>query len=130
MVVHVIAAVIVKDRKLLVVKEFNEDEYHTPGGVVKKFEKPEETLKRELMEEIGVSLISMQPFGKFSSKTFDGDDLLLETYFAKIEGTPDPSSEIESFSWIRKDYKNDRVKLTIPSVKYILPKLIETNLIE
>ena len=131
MVVHVIAAVIIKDEKLLLVKEFNEDEYHTPGGTVKKFETPEETLKRELKEEIKVQLKSMRPFGKFNSKTFDGKDLLLETYFAEIEGTPKPSSEIESISWIGSDYKNnDGVKLTIPSKSYIIPKLIDTGLIK
>lgn len=130
MAVHVIASVIVEDGKLLVVKEFNENEYHTPGGTVKKNETPEETLKRELKEEIGVRLLSMSPFGKFDSKTFDGDDLLLETYFAEIQGKIKPCSEIEKFSWVGKDYKNNKIKLTIPLERYILPKLIEGNLIK
>lgn len=130
MVVHARSAIIVKDGKLLVVKEFEEDEYHIPGGTVKKFETPEKTLERELMEEIGVKLISMKPFGKFNSKTFSGDDLLLETYFVEVKGTPKPRSEIENLSWVGKDHKSGRIKLTVPSQKYILPKLIAMNLLE
>jgi len=129
MVVHAVAALVIKDRKLLVAKEFNEKEYHTPGGTINFSETPEEALKRELIEETGVQLLSMEPFVKINGKTFDGDNLLLETFLVEIKGMPKPSSEIESLQWIDKDYQNDGVKLTIPAEKQLL-KLIETNLIE
>ncbi len=129
MEIHAVAGVIVKDGRLLVVKEFDEEVYHTPGGKIELPETPMDALKRELEEEIGVQLLSAQPFIKINDETFHGDKLLLETFMAEIEGMPKPSSEIESLQWIGKMGEDENIKLTIPSQKQLL-KLIEMNLIE
>ena len=84
MVVSVVAAIILNKGKLLVVKEFNENHYHTPGGGVEEGEDLEKALRRELSEEIGVEVKSVEYFGKFMGKTYDGDELLLNTFITEI----------------------------------------------
>jgi len=129
--IHKIAGIILKDRKFLAVKEYDMDILLTPGGRTEENETPEETLRRELKEEIGANLISMKPFGTFSDRTHDNkDDLILETYFAEIEGTLAPNSEIENFFWVNSKFTDPQVSLSIPLEKYIIPKLLEMNLIE
>ena len=84
MVVSVVAAIILNKGKLLVVKEFNEDHYHTPGGGVEEGEDLEKALRRELSEEIGVEVKSVEYFGKFMGKTYDGT--LRKTYLIDKKG--------------------------------------------
>lgn len=129
--IHKIAGIILKDRKFLAVKEYEMDILLMPGGRVEENEKPEETLRRELKEEMDVNLISMKPFGTFTDRTHDNkDDLILETYFAEIQGNPTPNSEIEKFFWVDSKFTDPQVSLSIPLKKYIIPKLLEMNLIE
>ena len=129
--IHKIAGIILKDKKFLAVKEYDMDILLTPGGRVEENETPEETLRRELKEETAVNLISMKPFGTFSDRTHDNkDDLILETYFAEIEGNLTPNSEIEKFFWVNSKFIDSQVSLSIPLKKYIIPKLLEMNLIE
>jgi 8-oxo-dGTP diphosphatase len=131
MVVHKIAGIILKDRKFLAVKTSDDGVLITPGGRVEKNETPEETLRRELKEELNVKLISMKFFGTFKDKVYqNNDDLILETYFADISGVPKPGSEVEKFFWIDSRFNDNEIKLSSAIEKYIIPKLLDTDLIE
>ncbi|WP_372348295.1 NUDIX domain-containing protein [Streptomyces sp. KL116D] len=56
-VMKVVAAAVVEDGKLLVVsKQAAPDVFYIPGGKPEAGEQPEETLERELREELGVEL--------------------------------------------------------------------------
>ena len=73
----------------------------------------------------------MKPFGIFKDKTHDNkDDLILNTYLVKIKGKPNADSEIEKLFWVDRNFKHKEVKTSIPMQKYIIPKLVELNLIE
>lgn len=131
--VYKVGAIIIKDKKLLIVKERDLDLFISPGGKPEKWETPRETLERELKEEIGAQLIDMKPWGKFSSETAKPekyDWITMDTYFVRIKGDIKPSGEIEEIAWVGKDYKQQNVKLAPLLEKIILPKLIEMNLIE
>ncbi len=131
MVTHKIAAIILKDKKFLAVKELDTEFLITPGGKVEKNETPEETLRRELKEELNVDLISMNFFEIFKDKVYqNNDDLILETYFADVKGMPEPNSEIEKLFWVDSRFNNKEVELSIPIKKHIIPKLLDMNLIE
>lgn len=63
-----IGAIIIRDRKLLVVRKRapdNRAEFIIPGGRPEGIETHQEALARELEEELGVTLISMRHFGSF-----------------------------------------------------------------
>ncbi len=57
--IHVVAAILVKDHKILIAKrgygEFK-GMYEFPGGKIEEGETPEEALKRELLEEMNVHI--------------------------------------------------------------------------
>lgn len=131
MVVHKIAAIILKDKKFLTVKEQGLNILLTPGGKLEGDETAVETLRRELKEELNLNLISMKPFGTFKDKVYqNGDDLLLETYFTDIDGAPKPDSEIEKFFWVDSRFSDNEVRLSAAIEKHIIPKLLKMGLIE
>lgn len=131
--VYKIGAIIIKDRKLLVVKEKNLDLLISPGGKPEGNETPQKTLRRELKEELNVEPISIKPWREFNSETASKENydwITMDAYFVEIDGKIKPSSEIEDFYWIGKDYKQKNIKLAPLLEKHIVPKLIEMNLIE
>lgn len=131
MEIHKIAAIILKDKKTLVVKKNLGDIFISPGGRVEGEETPEQTLRRELKEELDVNLISMKPFGIFRDKsTYEDAQLIMDTYFAEIEGELKPQAEIEKFEWVGKDYDKQNIKIASILHRFIFPKLIEEGLIE
>ena len=133
MVVHKIAGIILKDKKFLAVKTSDDEVLITPGGRVEKNETPEETLRRELREELDAGLLSMKPFLTFMTKTDDNkNDLLWEGYFADIEGMPTPNSEIEKLFWLDSRFEEELKELNVSLLikETIIPKLLDMDLIE
>lgn len=61
------SGIIVKNNKLLVVKLSYRDGYSLPGGISKKGEFLEETLKREIKEETGLTVVRSKYFASFPS---------------------------------------------------------------
>jgi 8-oxo-dGTP diphosphatase len=129
--IHKVGAVILKDRKLLVVKKNTGDIFISPGGKRRKNETPEETLRRELKEELDVELVSMRPFGVFKDKAIyeKNTQLIMDTYFVRIKGEAKPRSEIERIVWIDRNYEQQRVEVAPILEKFIIPRLIKMGLL-
>lgn len=56
---------IVKDGKILLIKKANgpyKGKLDLPGGTIEFYERPVDTLKRELMEEVGIEVVDYQLF--------------------------------------------------------------------
>lgn len=56
---------IINDNKILLIKKFGgpyDGKLDLPGGTIEFCEKPEETLKRELMEEVGIEVVDYELF--------------------------------------------------------------------
>jgi len=126
-----IGAIILKNKKMLVVKKKGENIFISPGGMVEGNENPEQTLRRELKEELNAELASKTPFNIFTDKaTYEKDTrLILYTYFVETIGELEAKSEIESFAWIGRDYKKQDIKVSSILEKFIIPKLIEMKLL-
>ncbi len=80
-------AFIVNDGKLLLVKKSGNDPYHpneweVPGGRMKFGEKPEEHIKREVKEEVGLDIEIGSPFAIWSwileKEDMDADNTLTQ----------------------------------------------------
>ena len=87
---HKIAGIIIKNKKLLMVRKYDEPHFIMPGGKMKDKETKEQTLKRELKEELNVELKSMKKFKTWEAKHFKDKNKIvkMETYFVEILGEP------------------------------------------
>lgn len=122
-------ALIIKNKKLLVVREKGEDFFINPGGKIEENETPEETLKRELKEELG---IDANKISFFDTIKYDFPDMLfkMETYFVEVDEEITLNSEIEEFKWINSYFKNEGIEIAEDIEKQQIPRLIKMGLIE
>lgn len=67
---------IIKDNKVLLIKKFGgpyDGKLDLPGGTIEFGERPKDTLKRELMEEVGIEVVKYE--------LFDADSVSFEWQF-------------------------------------------------
>lgn len=102
----VVNAIIRDGEKVLVVKRKNEkihpDKWLFPGGIVEEGESKEETLKREIKEEVGLNIekvikkISEYEYSRENNEKTIGESYLVETKNKKVL----PNEEISEFKWV------------------------------
>lgn len=76
-----------------------------PGGFLEEGEHPEEGVRREIKEELGIEIEIIDMLGIFMDRYGqDGDYTLNIYYLAKIKsGAPKPDSDINKIKWFFKD---------------------------
>ena len=128
---HKIAGIIIKDKQLLMCKKYDEPHFIMPGGKLIEGETKEQTLKRELKEEIGVELKSMKFFKTWEAPHFRDKNKIvkMETYFVEVEGEPKAIGEINEIEWIDSNYKGKNLKIASIDEDYLVPELKKMNLI-
>jgi len=129
---HKIAGIILKNKQLLMCRKYDEPHFIMPGGEIKKGETSEQTLRRELKEELNVKLLSMKYFSIYAARHFKKKNvlILMEVDFAKIRGKPKATSEINEISWIDSSYKKKGIKLASINRDYLIPELKKRKLIK
>ncbi len=124
-------AVVLKDRKMLIVKPKGKEYYITPGGKYDAGESAEECLRRELKEELDTDLVSFSHYKTYEFEKAAHSDfpLSLEWYIVELKNPPTPSSEIEILDWLsREDFLTKKFNLA-PSFEASVPDLIKDNLL-
>lgn len=100
-----VAAIIKSGDKFCVVRKRETDKFIIPGGRIEHNETDEETLKRELFEELNVTLKNYRWFDVFNGlSVFENEPLEIRVYHTEIEGEPTPNSEIVELAWIGGNY--------------------------
>lgn len=96
-----VGVAVVKQRKILLVREKGNDFWFVPGGQVNPGETLEEALKREIREELNCNLKSKGLLGTYFEERPDmpGDFIAIVTYLAEIKGKITPATEIEEIGW-------------------------------
>ena len=126
-----IGALIIKDKKLLLVTGYEEKFWWTPGGKIEEGETPEACLKRELFEELGIDLKSMKEF--FTMKGSNealGEEQTVHYYLADYSGDIIPKEEITKTRWFSKqDFLNKEPRASKKLMNRVIPKLIEAGLL-
>lgn len=127
-----VGAVILNDRKqILVVRKFlrPQSEFIIPGGRKERDEPDEETLARELREELGITIKSCHFFGHYEETAiFENVPLLMDVYRVEIEGEPKPNSEIKECAWIGRDYEAQVYMLGTVLSRHVIPRLVNEGL--
>lgn len=129
---HKIAGLIIKNKKLLMCRKYNESHLIMPGGRIKENETKEQTLARELKEELGIKLVSMKPFATKEAKHFQDKNKIvrMEMFFVEIKGEPQAASEINGIAWVDSSYKKKGIKLASINEDFTIPELKRLNLID
>jgi 8-oxo-dGTP diphosphatase len=127
-----LAAIIIKDNKLLLVKGHKKfKDYWTPGGRPEQGESDKETLSRELKEELNVEIVDSRFFKEYICDSPYTPDVksISKAYITKIKGEPKPSAEITEYAWMsREDFENKKYSLVSVTQEQIIPDLIKENI--
>ncbi len=126
-----IAAIIIQDGKILMLRWKGYDELRTPWGKIEEWESDETCLRRELHEEIGVELIELNFFKEYSSPAFYTPNKITKQkiYLTTISGQITPNAEIENFVRLnREDFENKKYPMIPIDRESLIPDLIEERL--
>lgn len=99
-----LAWVRLEHHKLLVARSRGSDTYYLPGGKREPGELDHDALRREIVEELSVSLVpaSIQFIGEFEAPAHHkptGTTVRLRCYSADYQGTLAPAAEIDALAW-------------------------------
>lgn len=104
-----IKGLIVDDNRVLLLKKAHKGFWEPPGGRIDSNESIEDTLRRELSEEVlNIKDISIGPviYATRLTKDIQEDTSLLLVYYlvqARIDGKPMLSDEHDDYIWANKD---------------------------
>lgn len=117
-----VGAVVIKDRKMLVVREKGSQWFFIPGGRREGNESDEECLRREIREELGAEIEIVNFYNEFVTKASGiKGKVKVRAYFCKMKNKPKPGSEIEEFAWADGSFDKRKLgnvlKVMIPQLK-------------
>ncbi len=126
-----LAFIEIRDRTVLETRSIGKDKWYIPGGKRELGESDEQTLIREMKEELCVDLIpeTIRHYGTFEAQAHgkpQGTVVRMTCYTAQYHGTLSPSAEVEELAWFNYS-KRDEVS---PVDQLIFDDLKEKGLID
>jgi 8-oxo-dGTP pyrophosphatase MutT (NUDIX family) len=125
-----IAAVIIENRKFLVVRDSGQDFFKMPGGKVESNESDEECLKRELMEELSVIPTETEFIGSAIGVTPKGENIDVAFCITNCKGAYSKEDKIAETVLIDSSHEKDGIKVAKTIDDYLIPRLLELDLID
>jgi 8-oxo-dGTP diphosphatase len=100
--IRVVAAAIVEDCRLLVVRKRSGGLMILPGGKPHVGESELDTVQREIWEELRCGITALTPFGQFTAPAAHEDEasVCCSVYLGSLVGSPTPSGEIPEHRWV------------------------------
>ena len=129
MIDHIAALIFNDDGQLLVLRKKTADnrkECILPGGKREPNESDEQTLRRELLEELGTEIKELNYYKQYLDKAIfeEGEDFQQTTYITKLKSNHiEVRNEIKEALWIDLEYEKKGI-LCNPTLKFkIIPDL-------
>ncbi|MBE1585776.1 NUDIX domain-containing protein [Nonomuraea angiospora] len=129
-VLRVVAAAVVDRGRLLVVsKQAAPDVFYLPGGKPEAGEEPEETLARELAEELGVTPRDLALLGHVEAvAALEGVPMRMTVFTAGVSGDPRPAAELAALGWT--DGRDAYAPRLAPAVRdHVVPLLVRAGVL-
>lgn len=127
-----ISAIIIQNNRILFVAEDKEKLFREPGGRPNGNETHEETLKREIKEELGLDVTWTNFFGEYTGKLlFTHEDILVKNYVYVVSAKwkIHLGHEIKYFVRLSKDDIHQDIYPLLPVTKnQIIPDLIKAGI--
>jgi 8-oxo-dGTP diphosphatase len=124
---HTARAIIIRDKRILMVTGHGADYYWTPGGGIDEGESIIDALHREIKEELGVSVVSAK---HYMSYEVEYADQKATNFIVDINESIILSNEITNMRWLSaQDYHDGTVKLSVGFETMLLPRLIADKLL-
>jgi 8-oxo-dGTP diphosphatase len=100
---RVAAVAVVEDGRLLLVsKRAAPEVFYLPGGKPEAGESAEECVRREVREELGVDLASLEfDHTIHAPAALEGVPMAMDVFRAELVGTPSAAAEIAAIAWHR-----------------------------
>jgi 8-oxo-dGTP diphosphatase len=100
---RVAAVAVVEDGRLLLVsKREAPDVFYLPGGKPEAGESAEECVRREVREELGADLASLEfDHTIHAPAALEGVPMAMDVFRAELVGTPSAAAEIAAIAWHR-----------------------------
>lgn len=128
--IHKSAAIIIRNGLLLMVRKRGTNVFISPGGKPEGGESHYDCLKREIAEELSVEISNIRPFGTFTGiSQFEHRQIVLETSWVDILGTPNPGQEIEAIAWIDSNYERYGMQIGTIFKDHVIPSLVRQGLL-
>lgn len=130
-----IAALVIKDKKVLIVKAEGKDFWSSLGGKIEGEESHIVCLTREIKEEVGMDLASAKLFLECPILPTDNHDgRTIKNYFYLVDVSGEiklnPEDQIVDTHWLSKEeFEGDSYKIGAGLKEFAIPKLIEANLL-
>ena len=119
-IITIAAAIILNEaHELLVVRKQNTQVFMQVGGKLEVNEPPEQTIVREIKEEIGCDIQIEQFIGRFETATANEADHLLVSYvyLVQLQQAPSIAAEIAEMKWVTL---NDHVTHLAPLTREVV----------
>ena len=124
-----VAALIVKNKKLLLVTGYDEKFYWTPGGKIEGKETHETCLRRELSSELNIKVTSFNPYLTIKLPNQIKKEMQKNHYYlVKYHDDIKPSQEITKTIWYSKqNFINKDIPISKGFANEVITKLIKDN---
>ena len=110
--------------KMLFLKQYGNDFYVLPAGYVNKGESAEEALRREIKEELGVTV---KDFSFNRSGYFEKSQTLILNFTAVLDTEEiKPNLEVDSFKWFDFEKAGESIKPNSLAQQFVL-SFLENN---
>lgn len=114
-----IAWLIVQESRILAVRSTGKDTYYLPGGKREPGETDQETLIREIEEELSVQIqpASIAYYGAFEAQAHgkpEGTIVRLTCYTGDFAGELKPASEIAELAWLTYQDRDKVSEVNVP----------------
>src|SRR3954463_14122502 len=129
MQIQVVAAAVVRDRRLLLVsKRQAPDVFYLPGGKRDPGEDDLACLRRELTEELGVTAVDPVPWREVVAPAAlePGHELRMRVFLTQLSGDPAPAAEVARLHWW---HDQDALRLAPAIELHVIPGLTAAGLI-